>query len=563
MATEQTQLGSQNVQQTLSNLGQNKRMVMVGAVFITVIIAMIIVIFAWTKGTSKGSVLSLVKGIDQGRAFEIVSKLESNDIESTIVDGDTPGKVTVNVHEKTFDKAALLLARSDLLQEDGYSLFDKSDWASSDYEKRVKMGRAINGDLSRIVSRMSGIKWATVRINVPEQQLFSQFQAPTTATVQLELTESQTKLPRNQVKSIINLLVGYVPNLQKDSISIVDTSGETYSTVDTEEVVASDMLEETEKVNQVVQKRIEDYLQRIVGTNNFIVRVSSEISRKKVEESATTFAEGVVGQEQIGDEILGGAPGTDIAAAGPAVPGDGSKSYTRSNKVIQRYPSFKQKTTSTPPGTISRVAVAVAINGGLPPTISMKELREGVAAITSPSTTVEDIKITVTEFASPSVVSKSKGIKQNFATQDSNFVGQTTNLMQDSIGQLLGIFKRMPLWGNIAVIIIGLLIVFNSIGLLFRPPAQPQQSTIAQINSRMHGAPQQMQTPQIAGRQTQAMQQQAMFEEEQEPQKIASEEKADLAGVLSGLQEAAAKQPQALANKLEIWLEEGSTANRA
>src|SRR3990167_81791 len=307
MATEQTQLRTPNVQDTLNNLGQNKRLVMVGAVVLTILITIFIIGFAWTRSTNKGNEIDLVKSIDQGRAFEIVSKLKATEIDAKITDSELPGKVNVKVYQKDFDKAAISLSRSDLLQEDGFNLFDKSDWAASDYDKRIKMMRAVNGDLSRIISRMTGIKWATVRVNIPEPQLFSQYQAPTTATVQIELPDENLKLARAQVRSIINLLVGYVPNLQKNNISVIDTNGETYSSVETEEVAASELVEESERVNKIIQKRIEEYLQPLLGYNGYIVRVSSEISRRKIEESATTFADGVVGQEQIGDERLGGA----------------------------------------------------------------------------------------------------------------------------------------------------------------------------------------------------------------------------------------------------------------
>src|SRR3989338_11327764 len=203
MATEQTQLRAPNVQEAFNNLGQNRKMVMVGAGIVTIVIAVLIVVFAWSKGTSKGGEIDLVKSIDQDRAFEIVTKLKSNDIDGKIAASEVPGKVNVKVYDKEFDKAALTLARSDLLQEDGFNLFDKSDWAASDYDKRIKMMRAVNGDLSRIVSRMTGIKWSTVRVNIPEPQLFNQFQAPTTATVQIELPDENLKLARAQVRSII------------------------------------------------------------------------------------------------------------------------------------------------------------------------------------------------------------------------------------------------------------------------------------------------------------------------------------------------------------------------
>lgn len=531
MATEQTQLRTPNVQETLANLGQNKRMVFIGAGVITLVIAIIIVAFVWSRGLSKGVEIDLVKRIDQGRAFEIVSKLKISDIEGTIADSDLPGKVNVKVFQKDFDASALTLARSDLLQEDGFNLFDKSDWAASDYDKRIKMMRAVNGDLSRIVSRMTGIKWSTVRVNIPEPQLFSQFQAPTTATVQVELPEEGARLTRTQVRSVINLLVGYVPNLQKSNISIIDTNGETYSSVETEQVAASEVLEETERVNKVIQKRIEEYLEPMLGLNNFIVRVSSEISRRKIEESATTFAEGVVGQEQIGDERLG-APGQGGAGGlGPQVPGlDGNKNYARTNRVTQKYPSFKQKTVSTPPGSISKISVAIAINSDLLPRVSVKQIREGIAAITSPNTTVDDIKITVGEFNRG--ISKAPKISKPSSPNIGTYFNQATDY-----------FKKMPLWASITIAVLGLLIVLGSI----RGPRKPaqEQSTVSQINQGMQKQFQKPET-QIPGG-AEAIPQASM----QEP---------DFTGILTGLKEAAIEKPEFLASKLQVWLEEGTQA---
>ena len=551
MATEQTQLRTPNVQETLANLGQNKRLVLVGAGVVTIVIALIIVVFVWTKGSSKGISIDLVKSVDQGRAFEIVSKLKASEIEGNIAESDVPGKVNVKVFQKDFDKAAITLARSDLLQEDGFNLFDKTDWAASDYDKRIKMMRAVNGDLSRIISRMSGMKWATVRVNIPEPQMFSQYQASTTATVQVELPEEGTRLTRTQVRSVINLLVGYVPNLQKNNISIIDTNGETYSSVETEEVAASELLEESERVNKVVQKRIEEYLEPFLGQSNYIVRVSSEISRKKIEESATTFANGVIGQEQIGDERLGAPPdGNSQAAVGTALPGvDGGMGYTRSNRVTQNYPSFKQKTISTPPGVVTKISVAVAINSDILPRISTKQIREGIAAITSPTTTVEDVKITVAEFNSGrKVISKSTSKPVALPA------------FGDMFTQISDFISKMPLWAKITAAVIGLLIFLGS----FRGPLpRQQQSTVSQINQAMQR--QQFQKPeQQIGAGTAPQQRTETFPELTAQQQEASQQipvqQPDFTGIITGLQEAATEKPEYLANKLQIWLEEGTTS---
>ena len=96
----------------------------------------------------------------------------------------------------------------------------------------------------------------------------------------------------------------------------------------------------------------------------------------------------------------------------------------------------------------------------------------------------------------------------------------------------------------------GLLIVINSL----RGPARPQQyeqSTVSQINQSMQQQ-NQFQKPEqqlAAGMQPQA----APEIPAQQP---------DLNSILTGLQEAAVEKPEYLASKLQVWLEEGTTAGR-
>ena len=52
---------------------------------------------------------------------------------------------------------------------------------------------------------MKGLRAAVVRVNLPEQQLFTELQSATTAAVQVELQNDGERL-HWQVKSIVNVL---------------------------------------------------------------------------------------------------------------------------------------------------------------------------------------------------------------------------------------------------------------------------------------------------------------------------------------------------------------------
>ena len=202
------------------------------------------------------------------------------------------------------------------------------------------------------------------------------------------------------------------------------------------------------------------------------------------------------------------------------------------NKVAQNYPSFKQKNVSTPPGGISKISVAIAINRSLPAGVSMKQLREGIAAITSPNSTVDDIRITVAEFAR-AVPQKAKALgKPLVATPD------LTNIFN----KVFSFLKGLPLWANITIAILGFIILLNS---LKRPAVVPQPSTVSQINQSRQN---QFQKPpdQIAA--------------EKEAAPVSPAKGPDISNILSGLKEAASERPEYLASKLQIWLEEGIPA---
>ena len=197
------------------------------------VVAVLLTIFhmgAQLKNKNTGKLVTLVQKLNQSKAFEIMAKLKSVNIEAKVINGEKPREYSVQVHEKAIETASLTLSKTNLLEEyEGYSLFDQNDWAASDYDKRIKLIRAINGDLSKIISRLDGLKTAIVRVNIPEQQLLTEQQGSPTATVQLELANDGEKLSKTQTKSIVNIIRGYIQNIKEDHISIVDTEGNNYS----------------------------------------------------------------------------------------------------------------------------------------------------------------------------------------------------------------------------------------------------------------------------------------------------------------------------------------------
>ncbi|MBT6843323.1 MAG: hypothetical protein HOA17_05935 [Candidatus Melainabacteria bacterium] len=367
---------------------------------------------------NSGDLVPLVQEIDQPRAFEIVAKLKSVNIDAKVDQGERPGDYVVKVYEKAIESSYLILARTNLLEDDDYGLFDQNDWAASDYDKRIKLGRAINGDLSRIISRMKDFKSATVRVNIPEQQLFSEMQSSTTATVQLEMMNDTDELSKSQVKSIVNLLRGYVPDLQKDRISIVDTQGRSYSTFrEDDEANSDDFIDDLERTNKLIKARVTKYLDVVLGAEAYEVSISASISREKVETQETIYKKGAVGARQTDSETLNAGSKGNVAGPGAA----NSKNYNSESVNETLLPSFEQKSTTYLPGRVTNVTVALAVDKSVPTRISLEQLRESVAAIIGPDANVKDVKLTVVDLGASDVIETVAPVKTGLVSNVTNF----------------------------------------------------------------------------------------------------------------------------------------------
>ncbi|MCH2226788.1 MAG: hypothetical protein MK033_03355 [Candidatus Caenarcaniphilales bacterium] len=431
---------------------QKRIYAIIGASVIAVLLITFIYMGAQQKNENRGKLVPLVQELDQSRAFEIIAKLKSVNIEAKVMNGEKPGEYVVQVYEKAVETAYLSLSRTNLLEDEGYGLFDTNDWAASDYDKRIKLTRAMNGDLSKIISRMDGMRAAIVRINIPEQQLFTDTQTPPTATVQIELANDGEELSKSQVKSIINILRGYVPGIDDEHISIVDTTGRNYSAYqDDNESDIDDYIDEIEKINDKLKNRVTKYLDAVIGSDDYKVSVSASVSREKVEQQETTYTEGAVGSRQTGTEYLNQ---DGVKQRGPA-PANG-KNYSHSSVNETLLPSFEQKYITYLPGRVTDVTVALALDKSIPSMISLKQLQESVAAIIGPNINPDNIKITIVDLhAKDNVSSQALAVDEN-----------------------VGWFEKMGFWMKTITVIgfIALALIVSLFGLSFLSSVSNKES---------------------------------------------------------------------------------------
>ncbi len=359
-----------------------------------------------------------------GKAIEIQALLAKSGIQaSRALDGT---KSSIILKAKTYnqaqrDTALLTIVKSGLMDQNvGLEIFDKGDFTSTKEDKRIRLARAINGELARLIRKMDGIDNASVFISIPEQTMFSSMQKPVTATVQLT-TQVSEKLPPLKIKAITNLLLGSVTGLTADNISITDTNGNVYSSIISAE---DEMLERVEENDKYMQQKVNAQLDRLIGKGNFVVTVSTSLKQSPVEKSSIiydpnqkasvseqTFVEG------LGDESTDNSRGSGRANAvsvylpnGLITPGSANsasassqnRNYSRRARETQYGVTKTQVNEYQKAGIVEEISVAVTLEkNALPADTTLEELKELIARAASPKVNPENVTIALSESIEP------------------------------------------------------------------------------------------------------------------------------------------------------------------
>lgn len=447
----------------LKDLFQNKIIlsVVIGVVALVLILSIVFISVGASKGGSSSQVkpieeplkenFELIKTENIGKAIEIQTLLARNGIESSrTVDGSKstiilPAKKTTNTKR---DAALLLVVKSGLVDQNvGLEIFDESDFTSTREDKRIKLARAVNGELSRLIRQMPNIDNASVFVSIPENSMFKADKKPVSATVMLTIP-SGVRLDANVIKAVKSLLIGSVVGLSSENISITDSNGNVYSSL-----VRSidDQLSKLQENDTYMQNKVAAQLDMLVGRGNYVVTVSTFLNQVPVQEtsikydpnSKTSVTEQTF-REGLGDKSQDSSRGTDAVSVYLPNGLQSSSANSSQNRNYERtatetsYGVGKIHTSKYyETGIIEKVSIAVTLNAGsMPPNMTEKELKEQIARSASPKVTAADVSIAYSETVEP------------YLSSD-----RPVNLPQpDETGN--------PWWIAIVVVVVGLLFGF-------------------------------------------------------------------------------------------------------
>lgn len=265
----------------------------------------------------------------------------------------------------------------------GYEILDKDQsLGTSQFIESTRFKRGLEGELSRTIMSFRNIRNARVHLAIPKRSVFVRDNRLPTASVLIE-TSMATPVSKEQVDSIVNLVAGSVPEMDKAQVTVVDQKGNLLSRNNDTEVdrMVSREFEYSRKIESVLNNRISSILEPIMGTGRFRSEVSADVDFTAIEETEELFNPDmqVVRSEQTLDEQRqmmgeGGVPGAltnqpPAAGAAPEVAGRAGakgeggvptnlRKQTTRNFEVDRTISY----TRHQQGRVKRLTVAVAID---------------------------------------------------------------------------------------------------------------------------------------------------------------------------------------------------------
>lgn len=259
----------------------------------------------------------------------------------------------------------------------GYEIFDRSTLGMSDFLQKLNYRRALQGELARTITQMPEVERARVHLALPERRLFATEQDRARASVVVSLRSNQT-LSKAQVQGVVHLVSSSVEGLQARDVTVVDGHGNLLSNTSTDESagLSGTQMEYQRTLEKDIETRIQSMLERIVGVNKAVVRVSSVLDFRKVETTEERFDPNgqVVRSEQRGQERSSGVNGTTsggVPGVESNVPGgqetEGGQTSSSNNQTKNETVNYEISRTVSrivePTGTIKKLSVAVLVDG--------------------------------------------------------------------------------------------------------------------------------------------------------------------------------------------------------
>ncbi|SFL72051.1 flagellar basal-body MS-ring/collar protein FliF [Pelosinus propionicus] len=357
------------------NLGKKERYMILGSAIL--IFAIILAWSFWWGG--RPDLVPLFTEMEAKDAGEVSAKLKEMKVTHEI--GGNGNAIMVpakDVYRIRLDLASQGLPRGNK----GFEIFEQSKFGATEFQNKVNLVQALQGELARTIEQLSEVEKARVHIVLSEDSLYKKNEKPATASIMLKL-RTGAQLSKEQIKGVVNLVAHSIQGLKPENITVVDQLARVLNEENDSNGVSGanvtlTQIEMTKKVQDGLQKDVQSLLEQVLGANKAAARVNVELSFDQRVVDRQTFEpvvddKGIIrSSQEMNENFKGSAPNTPGGVPGTTtnVPGYVTANTNQSNyekkEVIRNYEinETKEKVVATP-GSIKRLTVAVLVDASV------------------------------------------------------------------------------------------------------------------------------------------------------------------------------------------------------
>jgi flagellar M-ring protein FliF len=329
-------------------------------------------LLGWLAMRAAEPPMALLYGeLDQRDAAQVVAALERQRIPHRIAGAGSQ----VLVPESEVPRVRLLLARDGLPAGGsvGYEIFDRGEsLTTTPFQQDVNRLRALEGELSRTIRGLAGVRQARVHLVLPRREPFSRERGEAQASVVLAMQGAQ-RLDREGVQAVLHLVSTAVPGLRPQNVSIVDRRGELLARGGQALAgpAAAQGAEELRRTQELrLARAVEDLLERILGPGRVRAEASVDLDFDRIQTVEERFdAENQVPRstQSTSETSRSSEPG-NVSVQNQLPGGNGEGNGPRTEQARQEETTnfeigrTTRNTTREQPA-IRRVSVAVLVDG--------------------------------------------------------------------------------------------------------------------------------------------------------------------------------------------------------
>lgn len=341
-------------------------------------------VVALSQWVSKPTMSPLFTNLSATDAAAIVDQLNTAGVSYEL----TAGGSTILVPNAQLYDTRLSVAAAGLpaSSDAGYALLDNMSMTSSEFQQQVTYQRALEGELAKTISAMSGVEAASVKLAIPQESVFVEETASPTASVFVE-TKAGSGLSASSVQAIINLVSASIEGMNSQDVAVIDSNGVVLSSVGGD---ASTLMQAGQVADYEtrVAANVQTMLDRVLGPGNAVVSVSAELDYDKTATTTETFSADPSTpplSESTTVEQYGAASGTDAGVLGPdniagPTAAAGDSDYYKETAVRNNAVNKTTEIHESAPGTVKRQSVSVVVSDEAARDVKMSDLEAMVAA---------------------------------------------------------------------------------------------------------------------------------------------------------------------------------------